>query len=378
MFPPPACRLQPGAVRRLCTGSGSTTPASAAPHAAVLPPGCAPGRRVEAVATVDDESPDGERRGVLGAELPTVLVPLGDDNDGVGAGEGLVAVGFVAELGVYPPGVVEGLRVGDDDAGAEAVEAHGDIERGGVADVVGVGFEGGPEDGHVFVDDGSTETIDDERHGVIATPEVDGVDLFEERHGGAAPEFFGAGGEGANVFGQAAAAETDAGSEEASADAFVVADGVGELGDVGAGGFGDFRHGVDEGDLGGKKRVGRHFHQLGGGVVGDDARSAGGNGFRIHVVEDLGGARAGFTARHPVHEAIRRQGVLHGEPFAQKLRVPHQGRPGRRDELGEAGGGADGHGRLPDDEVTRGKDRQQPFDGRFNIPEVCRIAVVGE
>lgn len=38
-------------------------------------------------------------------------------------------------------------EVGDHDAGAGLVEAVGDVQDGGVAHVVGVGFERGPEDG---------------------------------------------------------------------------------------------------------------------------------------------------------------------------------------------------------------------------------------
>ena len=87
-------------------------------------------------------------------------------------------------------------------------------------------------------------------------------------------ELAGAGHERADVLGQAAAAEAEAGVEELAADPVVVADRVGQLLDVGAGGLAQLGHRVDEGDLGGEEGVGRRLHHLGGGVVGDDLRGA--------------------------------------------------------------------------------------------------------
>ena len=86
------------------------------------------------------------------------------------------------------------------------------------------------------------------------------------------PELFGASRERPDVLRQAAAAEADAGAEEAAADAGVVADRVGELGDVGAGDLGDLGHRVDERDLGREERVRGDLDELGGGEVGDDER----------------------------------------------------------------------------------------------------------
>ena len=65
--------------------------------------------------------------------------------------------------------------------------------------------------------------------GAIAAAQVDRVDLAQERDGLTAPELFGAGRERPDVLGQAAAAEADAGAEEAPSDAGVVPDRVGEL-----------------------------------------------------------------------------------------------------------------------------------------------------
>lgn len=93
--------------------------------------------------------------------------------------------------------------------------------------------------------------------------------------------------------GKAAAAEADAGAEEFVADAFVVADGFGEFGDVAAGGVAEFCHGVDEGDFGGEEGVGGDFDEFGGGVVRYDEGGAGVEGGGVALVEEGFGGGAG-------------------------------------------------------------------------------------
>ena len=66
----------------------------------------------------------------------------------------------------------------------------------------------------------------------------------------------------------------------------------------------------------------RHLDELGGGVVGDDARGAGGERRGVDLVEHGGGLLAGLARGHAVDEAVGREGVLHGEALAQELGVP--------------------------------------------------------
>jgi len=84
--------------------------------------------------------------------------------------------------------------------------------------------------------------------------------------------------------------------------------------------FAHLGHRVDERDLGGQEGVRRDLHQLGGGEIGDDHRRAG--------VDDggEGGAQLllGPIGVHAEHEPVGVQRVLHGEAFAQELRVPRQ------------------------------------------------------
>ena len=220
--------------------------------------------------------------------------------------------------------------------------------------------------------------VDDELDGAVAAAEVDRVDLAQEGDGLAAPELFGAGGERADVLRQAAAAEADAGAEEAAADARVVPDRVGELRDVGAGDLGDLGHRVDERDLGREERVGGDLHELGGRVVGDDERRVLGDRRVVDLAQDVGGARAlrRRRRRDARDEPIGVDRVLHGPALAKELGVPHERRAGRLDARREAAGGADRHRRLAGDDVAGRQVRQQPVDRRVHVGEVGRVAVL--
>ena len=119
----------------------------------------------------------------------------------------------------------------------------------------------------------------------LPLPQVDRVDLLEERQRLAAAELLGARGERPDVLRQASAAEAHARVQEPPADPRVVADGVGERRDIRTGRIGDLGHRVDEADLRGEERVRRDLHELGGGVVGDDAGRARLDRRAVHVIE---------------------------------------------------------------------------------------------
>ncbi len=204
-----------------------------------------------------------------------------------------------------------------------------------------------------------------------AAAQVDLVDLAQERQGLVGAELAGAGHERADVLGQAAAAEADAGVEELAPDPVVVADRVGELGHVGAGGLADLGHGVDERDLGGQERVGGGLDQLGGGVVGDQARRAGGQRRGVHLVQQ-GGVGLGGRPGDAVHEPVRGHGVLDGEALAQELGVPGQadlraGGRARLQQLAQPDGGADRHGGLAHDQRVGGQVRGQRGAGGEDV-----------
>src|SRR5690606_22637192 len=130
----------------------------------------------------------------------------------------LVAVGFVAQLWVLATGVVERLRVGDDDIGAQALQTHRDIERGRVADVVAVRLECGAEHSDALAHDTIAKRVLHEVDSAVAAAQIDLIHLAQERHRFTPAQLLGAGNEGADVFGEASAAKTDPGPEEAATD----------------------------------------------------------------------------------------------------------------------------------------------------------------
>ena len=229
--------------------------------------------------------------------------------------------------------------------------AHGDghVEAGGVADVVAVGLEGGAQHGDAAAAEVAVEGLAGEVDGGGAAAQVDLVDLAQERDGVLGAELAGAGHEGADVLGQAAAAEAEAGGEEPVADAGVVADGLGEVGDVGAGGLADLGHGVDEGDLGREEGVRGDLDQLGGGEVGDQEGDALGDDGGVDLAHEVLGA----LGAHADDEAVGVQGVGDGVALAQELRVPGDLDAlgvGQGEVVGDLDGGADGDGGLADDQ----------------------------
>ena len=162
-----------------------------------------------------------------------------------------------------------------------------------------------------------------------------------------------------DVLGQAAAAEAEARVEELPTDALIVAECVGEHGDVGAGGLAELRDRVDERDLRGQERVRAHLDELRGRQVARDERGASGQRRRVDAPHDLLGRRAGSAD----DDAIRGEGVFHGPSLAQELGIPDQlgahagGRRGRR-ECSQPPRGSHRHGRLPDDDAVVGEVRR--------------------
>ncbi len=330
-------------------------------------PGCTPRREVEHVAPVDDATLGDEPSGLDGIER-AILAPLRHEHHELGAAQRLLRRGGVVELRMPPPRVLDALRIGGDHLRAEALEVHRHVERRRVAHVVGVGLERHAQHGDPLAVDRTAERRDGEVDDALALAHVDRVHLAEERERVAAPELLGARGERADVLRQAAAAEADAGVQEAAADAGVVSDGVGEGRDVGTGRVGDLRHRVDEADLRGEERVRRRLHELGGGVVGDDAGGSRLDGRAIDAIEH--GCRV--LVCDPVHQPVGLQRVLHREPLAQELGVPGETRV-RCDvdePSSESCGRAHRHGALADDERAVGEVREQRLERRVDVAEV--------
>jgi hypothetical protein len=172
------------------------------------------------------------------------------------------------------------------------------------------------------------------------------------------------GAEGADVLGQTAAAEAQTGPQEAVPDARVVADGLGEVGDVGAGRLAQLGHGVDEGDLRGEERVRRGLHQLRGRQVGDEEGHAGLDERGV----DLAQHRLVAGVVDADDEPVRAQRVVDREALAEELGVPREVDVGAcrgqcRDPLAQGAGSSHRHGRLAHDEAGPVQQRREGVDG---------------
>ena len=188
--------------------------------------------------------------------------------------------------------------------GALQLQRGGDAQRGRVTDVVAVGLERRPQHGDVRAQERPAHELAGQVDGALAPPHVDLVDVLEEAQRLVDAELARARHERPDVLRQAAAAEADAGREEAAADAGVVADRVGQGHDVAAGGVAHVGHGVDERDLGGQERVGRHLDELGGCQVRADVRGTGFEHRGVHLPQHCVGPRRHDTDDEPVRELM--------------------------------------------------------------------------
>jgi hypothetical protein len=146
--------------------------------------------------------------------------------------------------------VRHGDRVVDGDDRAVVSEAAGDGEAGRVTDVIAVGLERGTEHGDAPAGQVATDGLAREVDDPFAAAQVDGVYGGEQVHQRGDAPLGGGGTEGADVLGEAAAAEAEAGGEELTANPLVDADRVCELNHIATSGFAHLSHYVNEGDLG--------------------------------------------------------------------------------------------------------------------------------
>ncbi len=189
------------------------------------------------------------------------------------------------------------------------------------------------------------------------------------------PESVGADGQGADVLGQTATAETESSVEKLPADPLVVAERVGEQDDVAAGGLTHLRHRVDEADLGGEEGVGRGLDQLGRGQIAAHHGGGVAERQRIHLFQLGQGPRTLYAE----HQPVRSQGVLDRETLAQELRIPRDldavtGRGQGADPFLEGGRRTHRDGRLADDQGRPIEQRTQGVDGAVQLGQVRATA----
>src|SRR4051794_2575858 len=137
----------------VATGDPGCSGARAA-ECPVGPAGLTPGGGVQGVAAVDDDAVGDDGAELGGVDL-AVDLPLGQVQDDVGVAAGVLDVVGVGQVGVDRAGHGQGLGVVHGDGGAGVVGGPGDVQGGGVADVVAVGLERGAEDGDALADQGA-------------------------------------------------------------------------------------------------------------------------------------------------------------------------------------------------------------------------------
>ena len=119
------------------------------------------------------------------------------------------------------------------------------------------------------------------------------------------------------IFGEARAAETRPGMEEFCADAIIEAHAARHLLHIGADAFAQIGDLVDEGDLGGEKRVGGVFDQFGGSPADVQDR----RGVEVKRPVNFGEHRARLRVVGAHNNAVGMLEIANGRALAQKLGI---------------------------------------------------------
>ena len=244
------------------------------------------------------------------------FAPLGDQQEGVRAGERLVGVAGVGDsvlklvLGLFgSDGVVGGY------GGSERHQGFGNDQGGSLAHVVGLRLEAKSPHGKVLAAKVCTKmSLDLGDHDALLGV-VDRLDGFEDAHGIAL--LLGGAGQGLDVLGEAASAVANARVNKLGADARIAADALAYLVHVGPHDFAEVGDVVHERNLGGQHGI--------GGVLGHFCRRNVHKQHRVPV-EGKGFVEAAqYLLRplrlHAADDAVWPHKVVDGCAFFEKLRV---------------------------------------------------------
>ena len=272
------------------------------------------------------------------------LLPLGDDDDRVGAGQRLE--GLLADLDAGEQRVLAGVEHGvvGPDAGALVDEAAGQHDGGRLAQVVGVRLEREAEQRHGGAAQVAEPLLELADHAPLLqrVDLDDGVEQLEvvARVAGQLLERL-------DVLGEARPAVADAGLQEVRPDAVVEAHALGDGAHVGAHLLAHVGDLVDERDLGGEERVARVLDHLGRGHGG--AHDVG-----VDAAVEVLDRRAVLLAEAADDDAVGLEEVLDGGALAQELGVGRVGDAGDAHRLQvthDLLAGADGHRALHDQQA---------------------------
>jgi hypothetical protein len=312
------------------------------------------------VAAIED---DGRGHGGLhGGEVGAAVgLPLGHDDQRVGAGQGFERPGGVADAlhvvrrvgqveGDHAAGLSRGNGVVGMDAGARAQQCLDQDAAGRVAHVVGVGLEGQAPKGEMAARQvlpvARQDLVDDD----VLLLVVDGFHRFE--HAQALAVLAGGAHQGLHVLGKAAAAIAGAGVKEAGADARVGADALAHEFNVGAHPVGQVGQLVHEADARGEHGVGGVFGEFGAAHVHDAGALVVAVEGQVELAHERQGALALGRGVHAEHDAVGAHEVVDGGALLEEFGVGDDGEGqvlATRGQLcGDGGahlvGGADGYG----------------------------------
>lgn len=283
---------------------------------------------------------DDEELGVADGGVEVIGDEAGDEGDAL---EDVLAIG-AGELGEMDMGIV------DFELEAFAEEALDDIDDGGIAEVIGTGFEGEAEEGDIL--DIEIEDLAEDQIFLGLVTEFDGGE-----EGSLEVEIVGDGLEGAEIFGEAGATVSEAWFEVSAGEIEfgILAKDFHELMGIDFEFFADIPDLVGESDFEGVEAIAGILHEFGDLWGGDDE---GGKDGGVEVAEEIGGPGAigADESESGVGEVMDRRAFAKEFGIGDDGEIDIGGEVGEiGDDLGDEGIGAWEDGGAEGDEMAGGR-----------------------
>lgn len=326
--------------------------------------------RLILVAAIEESFASHSGQQLLKIDEPKLL-PLGDEGHGIGSLGSLIFARTPCDAWVREDifGFGQGHGIVEADLRSMIEEFLDELERGRLADVIGVGLECQPPDRDrlIFKD---SEVLFHLLGEEFFLPLVDRIDGSEK--GRLVADSLGHGSEGMDIFREAGAAISDAGIKELIADPVVGSDPNADVVDVGAEVLAEAGNFIHERDAGRKHGVGSVFGHLGRAVVHDEDAVMVDGERRIKLFHHLGRLGIVNAEDDPVwFHAIGDSGA-----FFEELGVGDDVKWVRGGKRGAHGvSSADRNGRFDDDEAVAGHMASDLAGGGRHILQVARSIV---
>src|SRR5690606_18738165 len=188
-----------------------------------------------------------------------------------------------------------------------------------IPNIVRIRFESQTQHRNSLLVNRPAQSIYGQLHDFISSPQINRINLFEKCHGLTTTKLLRTSNEGANIFGQTTPAKTDPSIQKTTTNAGVKSKRVGEHRNISIGGFSNFCHRVNKGNLGSKKSIRGTLNQLSGLIVSNYQWDITIKHGRKDLIEHESGSLPQRTSRQTVYQSIRIQGVVHRESFPKEL-----------------------------------------------------------